>query len=303
MHRFRGAHRRGRLHVGAHPERGTQPRAHQELLHRRPALGPVREARTRADRRGDARSPEDVRRRPHQTLHLEEAAAGRSAAGPDSRRRRQEHWQGGSRPLRLRASAVVALAVCLAQASCTLGGGGATEQLAADQTLSFPISNEIGDFDPAQITSPADVDILRNVFSGLYAFDQHLHLVPDIATSFPDISADGLTYTFHLRTDAHFSNGDPITADDVLFSWNRAAVKQGEFASFFSSLRGYDQVASGRSKSLSGLKKVDDHTVQAVLNQAAGYWLTLVGLWPAWLIDKKVVTSAGDNIWYSRPET
>ena len=44
---------------------------------------------------------------------------------------------------------MVALAACLVQASCTLGGGGPAEQLAADQTLSFPVSNEIGDFDPA----------------------------------------------------------------------------------------------------------------------------------------------------------
>ncbi len=170
--------------------------------------------------------------------------------------------------------AVVALAACLVQASCTLGGGGPTEQLAADQTLSFPISNEIGDFDPAQITSPADVDILRNVFSGLYGFDEHLHLVPDIATSFPDISADGLTYTFRLRHDAHFSNGDPITADDVIFSWNRAAAKQGELAPLFSPIRGYELVAQGRSKQLGGLTKTDAYTVVVTLSAAAGYWLT-----------------------------
>jgi len=114
-------------------------------------------------------------------------------------------------------------------AACTLGGGCPTEKLAADQTLSFPVSQDLSDFDPAQITltSPADVNILRNVFSGLYGFDEHLHLVPEIATAFPDISADGLTYTFHLRHNAHFSNGDPITAGDVLYSWNRAAKKQG----------------------------------------------------------------------------
>src|SRR5258706_3240773 len=301
MHRFRGAHRRGRFHIGAHPDGRAQPCADQELLHRRPALGLVREARTRAGRPGDARSSEDVRRGPHQALHLEEAAAGRSGGGPDPRRRRQELWQGGSRPLRLRGLAVVALAACLVQASCTLGGGGLTEQLAADQTLSFPISNEIGDFDPAQITSPADVDILRNVFSGLYGFDEHLHLVPDIATSFPDISADGLTYTFRLRHDAHFPNGDPLPADDVIFSWNRAAAKQGELAPLFSPIRGYELVAQGRSKQLGGLTKTDAYTVVATLSAAAGYWLTEVGLWPYWIVDQKVVSSAGEDVWFTQP--
>jgi oligopeptide transport system substrate-binding protein len=198
---------------------------------------------------------------------------------------------------------VVALAGCLVAASCTLGGSGPTEQLATDQTLSFPINQEIGDFDPAQISSPADVDILRNVFSGLYGFDEHLHLVPDIAAAFPDISADGLTYTFHLRSNARFSNGDPINADDVLYSWNRAAAKQGEFASLFSPIRGYELVAQGRSKQMAGLTKTDDHTIVANLSTPAGYWLTEVALWPYWLVDKKVVASAGDDVWFTEPET
>lgn len=189
--------------------------------------------------------------------------------------------------------------------ACTLGGGGATEQLAADQTLSFPISQDLGDFDPAQITltSPADVDVLRNVFSGLYRFDDHLHLVPDLATAFPDISADGLTYTFHLRRGAQFSNGDPITADDVIYSWNRAARKQGEYATLFTPIKGYELVATGRSNQLSGLTKTDDYTVVTTLTNAAGYWLTEIGLWPFWLVDQKVVTAAGDDLWFTKPET
>ena len=205
----------------------------------------------------------------------------------------------------MRKTVACGLAAVAVLASCTFGGssGPPAEALASEQTLSFPIAQEIGDFDPAQITSPTDVDVLRNVFSGLYRFDEKLHEVPDLATAFPDISADGLTYTFHLRTDAHFSNGDPITADDVLFSWNRAAAKQGEFAPLFAVVRGYQQVAGGRAKTLSGLTKIDDHTVQAALVKAAGYWLTEVGLWPMWLVDRKVVASAGDDVWFTKPET
>ncbi|HZQ49714.1 MAG TPA: peptide ABC transporter substrate-binding protein [Candidatus Dormibacteraeota bacterium] len=196
------------------------------------------------------------------------------------------------------------LALIAVISSCTLGGSSApSEQLASDQTLSFPISQDVADFDPAQITSPADVDILRNVFSGLYRFDDQLHEVPDIATAFPDISADGLTYTFHLRKNARFSNGDAITADDVVYSWNRAAARQGEFATLFSPIKGYDAVARGRTKTLSGLSATDPYTVQTQLSKAAGYWLTEVGLWPFWLVDQKVVKSAGEDLWYAQPET
>ena len=177
------------------------------------------------------------------------------------------------------------------------------EVLAADQTLSFPIAKDVADLDPAQISSPADVDILRNVFSGLYRFDQSLHEVPDIAIGPADLSANGLTYTFHIRHDAVFSNGDPITADDFIYSWNRAAAKQGDFAGLFSVVAGYNAVASGRSTTLSGLAKIDDYTFSSSLSRRAGYWTTLVGLWPFWIVDRKVIASAGDATWFTKPET
>ena len=177
------------------------------------------------------------------------------------------------------------------------------EPLAPDQTLSFPIAQDVADFDPALISSPADVDILRNVFSGLYRFDATLHEVPDIATGRPTISADGLTYTFHLRHDARFSNGDAITADDVIYSWDRAVARQGDFAGLFQIIAGYGDVASGKVAQLSGLTKVDDYTLQVVLTKRAGYFLTLTGLWPSWLVDQKVIASAGEDVWFAKPET
>ena len=177
------------------------------------------------------------------------------------------------------------------------------EPLASDQTLSFPIAQDLADFDPALISSPADVDILRNVFSGLYRFDATLHEVPDIATGQPTISADGLTYTFHLRHDAHFSNADAITAGDVVYSWDRAVARQGDFAGLFQVIAGYGDVASGKTAQLSGLTKVDDYTLQVLLTKRAGYFLTLTGLWPFWLVDQKVIASAGEDVWFTKPET
>ena len=177
------------------------------------------------------------------------------------------------------------------------------EILAADQTLSFPISQDVSDLDPALISAPADVDILRNVFSGLYKFDAQLHEVPDLAIGQPAISADGLTYTFHLRHDGQFSNGDPITANDFIYSWNRATAKQGDYAGLFNVVAGYDAVAAGRANQLSGLAKVDDFTFTATLSKKAGYFFTEVGLWPFWVVDQKVIATAGEDAWFTKPET
>ena len=177
------------------------------------------------------------------------------------------------------------------------------EALASDQTLSFPIAQDVSDFDPALVANASDVDILRNVFSGLYRFDAQLREVPDIAMGQPLVSADGLTYTFHLRKNAQFSNGDAITADDVIYSWNRAAARQGDFAGLFQVITGYTDVASGKTAQMSGLTKIDDYTLQVVLTKRAGYFLTETGLWPFWLVDQKVIASAGEDVWFTRPET
>jgi oligopeptide transport system substrate-binding protein len=179
----------------------------------------------------------------------------------------------------------------------------AAEPLAKDQTLSFPIAKDVSELDPAQISTAADVDVLRNVFSGLYKFDQKLKEMPDLATGMPTVSADGLTYTFRLRHDARFSNGDPITADDFIYSWNRAAAKQGDSAGLFQAVAGYDQVAQGRAIALSGLVKVDDYSFTTTLIKPAGYWFTVVGLWPFWVVDRKVIKSAGEDVWFTKPET
>lgn len=202
--------------------------------------------------------------------------------------------------------ASASLLIAVAVAACTPFGGGPAptpEVLASEQALSFPIAQDLSDFDPAMISSPAEVDILRNVFSGLYRFDAQLHEVPDIAVGQPSISADGLTYTFHLRQDARFSNGDPITADDFIYSWNRAAARQGDFAGLFGLIAGYQDVAAGKTNQMSGLGKTDAYTLNVTLVKRAGYFMSEVALWPFWLVDQKVIASAGEDAWSAKPET
>src|SRR4029077_10016509 len=71
----------------------------------------------------------------------------------------------------------------------------------------------------------------------------------------------------------------------------------------FSVVAGYNAVASGRTNALSGLAKVDDYTFTSTLTKRAGYWTTLVGLWPFWLVDRKVIAAAGEDVWFTKPET
>jgi ABC-type oligopeptide transport system substrate-binding subunit len=197
--------------------------------------------------------------------------------------------------------AVALGAVTFAATAC--GGGNTTsETLAADQTLSFPLVDDVGDLDPAHMSAAVDIDIFRNVFSGLYKFTDDLKEVPDIASGPPNISSDGLTYTFPMRHDVKFSNGDPVKADDFIYSWNRAARIQGDYASVMAPVVGYTDVSTGKATAMSGLTKIDDYTIQAKLSAPAGYWYTEVALWTAWVVDKKAVDGGGgDNTWFTNP--
>lgn len=177
------------------------------------------------------------------------------------------------------------------------------EKFAPDQVLRLVALQDVLTLDPAKIHQPSvGFSMARNVFGGLYRFRDDLVEVPDLAKSMPDISPDGLTWTFHLRTDARFSNGDTVKAADVLYSWNRlAALTSYNSSTIFEVVAGDSEVRSGQSKTLSGLIAPDDHTVVANLTAPAGYWLVELGLWAAAVIDKNVVAGREDT-WWTTPE-
>src|SRR5579863_6369149 len=116
--------------------------------------------------------------------------------------------------------------------------------LASNQTLHFPVFQDPGTWDPGEMDAEVDTELMQNVFDNLWRFEDNLNIVPDIALTVPTqanggISADGTTYTIHLNPAAKFSNGDPVTSKDVLYSWNRGADLQGAYASILSAIQGF----------------------------------------------------------------
>src|SRR6202165_505304 len=159
------------------------------------------------------------------------------------------------------------------------GGGGSSETLASDQTFRFGLSNDITSLDPAHVSSAVDITFLNEVFTGLYRFDNNLKIQPDGASALPTISADGLTWTFALRHDVVFSNGDKVTSADWIYSWTRTLRLNDAYASHLEALK-------------------------AQLNAPAGYWLTQLAMpTAAEVLDQKVITAAGDDHWTESPST
>jgi oligopeptide transport system substrate-binding protein len=184
------------------------------------------------------------------------------------------------------------------------GGGGQSEALAADQTFRFALTNDVTSLDPAHVDSAVDITFITEVFTGLYRFDNALKIVPSGATALPDVSADGMTYTFHLRKDMVFSNGDKITAADWIYSWTRTLRLDDAYAGNLEVINGAGDVESGAATKLAGLSAPDDYTLKAQLSAPAGYWLTQLAMPTASeVLDQKVIRAAGDDRWTEQVST
>ncbi len=109
--------------------------------------------------------------------------------------------------------------------------------------------------------------------------DDHGNPTGGVAKSW-DVSDDGKIYTFHLRDDAKWSNGDPITADDVVYSFRRIVDPKvaAEYAYIYSPILNADDINSGKETDLTklGVVAVDPHTVKITLKAPTPYLLGLL---------------------------
>jgi oligopeptide transport system substrate-binding protein len=146
---------------------------------------------------------------------------------------------------------------------------------------------EIGVLDPAVSVDGVE-GAIGDIFSGLAALDTSLTVQPDLAERW-DVSPDGRTYTFHLRENAKFHNGRPVTSEDVLFSWLRAASSElGSDAAmrFLGDIAGLRDFHAGKTDSVSGLRIVDARTLQATLDAPKPFFLEKLTAPPAWIVDR-----------------
>ena len=119
----------------------------------------------------------------------------------------------------------------------TLGEG------APSDSLRMYLASEPDKLDPA-LNSAVDGAILAiNSFAGLYTYDADQKQVPDLAESYT-VSDDGLTYTFTLKDDLKWSNGDTLDASDFVYSWNRAVdpATASDYAYMFAPIKGYAEM-------------------------------------------------------------
>jgi oligopeptide transport system substrate-binding protein len=118
--------------------------------------------------------------------------------------------------------------------------------------FTFCNNTEVKSFDPAIVSGNPEHNIIKCLFEGLLNWDpKTLEPIPGVAESW-EISPDQLTYTFHLRSDARWSDGLPVTAEDFYYSWRRflgprTAAEYAVLAWYIKNARNYSRGGSGIS--------------------------------------------------------
>jgi oligopeptide transport system substrate-binding protein len=173
------------------------------------------------------------------------------------------------------------------------------------QVLHRGIGPDLSDLDPQLATQTSDYSVLSALFEGLVAEDPvDLHPVPGVAERW-GISPDGLTYTFYLRPEARWSNGEPVTAADFIGSWRRILTPElgATNASDLYLIQGAEAFNRGDGGfSQVGLRAADPHTLVVGLEHPAPWFLTLLSS-PPWLpvplatVAKSGSTTRRGNAW------
>jgi len=108
---------------------------------------------------------------------------------------------------------------------------------------------------------------IKMVFDGLLDYDSGTTLQPRIAEALPDLSADGLTYTFKIRKGVKFQNGRELVADDVVYTMTRVLDPKtaSPGAGFFLGIKGAQEFVDGTATSVEGIQALDPSTVEFTL--------------------------------------
>ena len=212
-----------------------------------------------------------------------------------------------SRLTLLLAAALVFSGCAKKEPTATAGSG---SNPTARKVLRYGNGSEPQDLDPQIVTGSVEYRLLQTFSEGLVNEDPQMNIIPGVAERW-ETSPDGLTYTFHLRADAKWSNGDPITAQDFVQSYQRelTPVLACPYAyMLFNHVRGAKAYYDGKLTDFAqtGFQAPDAHTFVVTLVQPAPFLLHAMNNYPWYPVHIPTVKKFGGltqrSTAWTRPE-
>jgi oligopeptide transport system substrate-binding protein len=155
--------------------------------------------------------------------------------------------------------------------------------------------------DPAISSESTSQVYVMQIFSGLARLGADAQPVPDIAARW-EVSDGGKTYTFYLRQGVKFQDGKAVTAADFKYSWERACLPETNSqtaGTYLGDIDGVKDVIEGKTKTISGVQIMDDHTLRVTIDAPKLYFLSKLTYPTAFVVDQKNIESGKD--WWTNP--
>ncbi|AQW21909.1 peptide ABC transporter substrate-binding protein [Lentilactobacillus curieae] len=173
----------------------------------------------------------------------------------------------------------VTMASVFATVSLILVGCGNSATSSKKQSITTSTDTELSTIDLSKTTSISAFNVLNNVDEGLFRLGKNSEVQPGIATD-SKVSNDGKTYTFNLRKNAKWSNGDPVTAQDFVYSWRRTLDPKtaSQYGYLFSGIKNADKIQNKKAApSTLGVKAEGKYKLVVNLEQKIPYFKLLLG--------------------------
>lgn len=188
------------------------------------------------------------------------------------------------------AQVIVAFGSCLLLAAC-----GQEKTVQKDQPLRVMLPSEPMTADPNKSADTNSSSMIRQVMEGLYTFDKNNKIVPGVAKKIAKPTNDGKRYTIDLKTNAKWANGQPVTAQDFVYSFQRIAdPKTGaQNVSSYENIKNFKEVQNNKlSPSAVGIRAINKHRLQIDLSQKTP-WFNYLAANVFYPLNKKTVEKYG----------
>jgi peptide/nickel transport system substrate-binding protein/oligopeptide transport system substrate-binding protein len=182
---------------------------------------------------------------------------------------------------------------------CILLLGACTPSERMDGYVYFRLYANPSTLDPALIVDVNSSEIAAKLFNGLVKLDAQMRIDGDIAERWT-VSNDGRRYCFYLRRDVTFSDGRPLMAADVLYSFERVLAPQTRSPNtwIFQYVKGAQEFQNGQASIVSGFRVINNHTFEITLRQPFSPFLSLLTMPPAFIVQREAVQRAGAGFGY-----
>ncbi|MER2146463.1 MAG: peptide ABC transporter substrate-binding protein [Aerococcus urinaeequi] len=189
----------------------------------------------------------------------------------------------------------------LVLAACGNGSdnSGSTGSGESEQVLNWTTTSELPTMDTTMVTDTVSFDIMNNVNEGLYRQNQDGGYEAGVVDGEPEISEDGTVYTYKIKEDATWSNGDPVTANDFVYAWQR--LVDPDTAAPYSYLadgiiqNATEIIAGEMEPSELGAVAVDEKTLEVTYAKPVPYLEGLLSMAPFYPLNQTYVEEQGDS--------